>query len=131
MPQLLTKRQAVLVGTGLAGLRIALGVGAAVKSDLALKPWIGSQYADDKAVKVLARGLAARDIALGVGAVLAQRHGGPVRGWIEAGALADSGDLVATLAAWKHLPVTKWGIVALTLGAVVAGGLVAPCIDED
>jgi hypothetical protein len=69
-------------------------------------------------------------VALGAGTLLSIRSGGPTRGWIEASALADAGDLVATVAAFDSLPrLTRWGIFSLTLGAVVAGGLVSPVID--
>jgi hypothetical protein len=59
------------------------------------------------------------------------RNDGPVRGWIEAGGLADTGDVVATLVAFRHLPkVTRWGVLALTLGAVGAAYVIAPSVDQ-
>jgi hypothetical protein len=70
--------------------------------------------------------MGARDLALGLGAILAMRHDAPVRGWVEAGGLADAGDLAATLLAWRSLPrASRWGVAVLTAGGVVAGRLVS------
>jgi len=130
MPQVLDRDQARAVGTGLAALRLAIGVLALAAPGVALRPWVG-KVAEDAGGRLLGRSLGARDAALGAGAILAARHDTPVRGWIEGGALSDAGDLVATLIAFKRLPrVTRWGVLLMTLGAVVAGGIVAPCIDE-
>jgi hypothetical protein len=131
LPKVLNQRQAQQAATGLAVLRVAFGVAAWILPKLVVRPWVGDVVAEDTGGRVLSRALGGRDIALGVGTLLAMRHGGPSRGWIEASALADSGDLVATVAAFKSLPrLTRWGILALTLGAVVTGGLVAPVIDS-
>jgi hypothetical protein len=131
MPQLLTHEQARAAGTGLALLRIGIGALAVVAPALAIRPWAGAVAASDAGGRLLGRSVGARDIALGAGAVLAERHDVAVRGWIEAGALADTGDLVATMFAFRKLPkTTRWGVLALTAGAIVAGGLIAPCIDS-
>lgn len=132
MPRLLEKAQAEQAGVALALVRVAIGVGATLAPRLLLRPWIGEATAGTPGAKLTGRSLGARDIALGAGAVLAKRHDGNVRGWIEAGALADTGDLVATLVAFKHLPRrSRWLVLASTVGAVAAGLLVAPCIDDD
>jgi hypothetical protein len=127
----LNQQQARQVATGLAVLRVAIGVAAWVVPKLVVRPWVGDVVADDAGGRVLSRALGGRDVALGAGTLLAMRNGGSSRGWIEASALADAGDLVATVAAFKSLPrLTRWGILAMTLGAVVAAGLVAPVIDR-
>jgi hypothetical protein len=69
----------------------------------------------------LARALGARDAALGLGTLLAQRHGGPVRGWLEGSALADAGDAIATLIGWSARP--RFGRLAV-LTAATGGALV-------
>jgi hypothetical protein len=71
--------------------------------------------------KTLARALGARDVALGLGTLLAQRHGAPARGWLEASALADTGDVAATLIGWRSSP--RLGRVAVLMAAT--GGAVA------
>lgn len=51
----------------------------------------------------LTRMVGARDLALGLGTVIALDKGTPVRGWLEASAFADAGDLVATLLGRKQM----------------------------
>lgn len=132
MPQLLTRRQARQAATALAGVRAGIGVAGIVAPKLVLRPWVGGELGGQSGAKLLGRSLGARDLALGLGAILAERHDVAVRGWIEAGALADGGDLAATLAAFKALPkVSRWAVLALITGAVVAGGLIAPCVDRE
>ncbi|MGD0084791.1 MAG: hypothetical protein ABSD78_16595 [Acidimicrobiales bacterium] len=131
LPKLLKPRQARQVAIGLAATRIAIGVAAWVTPKLVVRPWVGDVVAEDAGGHVLSRALGGRDVALGAGSLIALRHGGPTRGWIEASALADAGDLLATVAAFKSLPrLTRWGIFGLTLGAVAAGALVSPVIDQ-
>ncbi len=132
MPQLLTREQARAAGAGLAAMRIGIGVLAWAAPAVAIRPWAGATAAGDPGGRLLGRSLGIRDIALGTGVLLAKRHDVPVRGWIEAGGLSDTGDLAATLLAFAKLPkLTRWGVLAMTAGAVVAGGLIAPCIDLD
>ena len=115
---------------GLAGLRAALGVTALAAPALAGKPWIGED-ASRPGTRVFGRSMGGRDLALGLGALLAARHGAPVRGWVEAGALADVTDAGGTLLAYGTLPRrTRPLILAITLGAVVAGGVLAPFVDD-
>ena len=115
---------------GLAGLRAALGVTAVAAPALAGKPWIGDD-AGRPGTRVFGRSMGGRDLALGLGALLAARHGAPVRGWVEAGALADVTDAGGTLLAYGTLPRrTRPLILAVTLGAVVAGAVLAPFVDD-
>jgi hypothetical protein len=111
--------------------RIGLGVTALVAPRLPATPWVGRADAGRPSAKVLSRALGARDVALGLGPVLALRHGTPVRGWVEAGGLADAGDLVATLLAWRHVPRrTRLLMVAIIGGSMAASRLAAPSLDE-
>lgn len=75
--------------------------------------------------QALSRAMGGRDLSLGLGAVLAMRHDAPARGWIEAGALADAADVLATVLAWRELP--RWGRLAIVVLASsgMAGGVVA------
>jgi hypothetical protein len=132
MPRLLNASQAKLAGSVLAAVRAAIGLGAWLAPSVMLRPWVGEPTSSEAGGKLIARSLGARDLALGAGALLAQRHDGPTRGWIEAGALADAGDLGATLIAFPRLPRrTRWGILGLIAGAVVAGAIIAPCVDAE
>lgn len=130
MPKLLDKQRARSAATGLAAFRSGLGAVAMVAPGLVLRPWVGK--VSEPGTKLVGRSLGARDIALGAGAILAGRHDAPVRGWIEAGALSDTGDLMATLLSFGKLPrFTRWCVLLATAGAVVAGGIVAPCVDQE
>jgi hypothetical protein len=73
---------------------------------------------------LLIRMLGARDLALGVGAVLAARHGGTgVRGWVEAGVLADAVDAVAFARSGPPAGARAVGLTTLVAGASAASGL--------
>lgn len=126
IPRPLARRLAL----GVAGLRAVLGVAAIAAPGLAGKPWIGED-AGRPGTKVFGRSMGGRDLALGLGALLAARHEVPLRGWVEAGALADVTDAGGTLLAYRKLPKgTRGLILAVTVGAVLAGGLLAPLVDE-
>jgi hypothetical protein len=130
MPVLLKPQQARLAAQALAGVRLLIGVVAWVSPAVALKPWVGRDVADQPGGRLIGRALGARDVALGAGAFVAMRHEGSVRGWIEAGGLADSGDALATIFTFGQLPKrTRWAVLATTLGAVGAAYVIAPSVD--
>ena len=109
----------------LAWVRIALGAVAAVAPTLPARPWVGDD-ARRSSARTLARALGGRDVALGLGTLLAQRHQSPVRGWLEASALADAGDVVATLVGWQSLPKTgRLGVVLAAAGGAASCSLLA------
>jgi hypothetical protein len=111
-------------------LRIGIGAVALVAPAKAMAPFVGSADAGRPATRLLTRGLGGRDIALGVGTVLALRHDGPIRGWVEAGALADAADTLGSLAVFGSLHRTlRWGFLAMSAGAVVTGRMLAPAVD--
>lgn len=83
--------------------RIGIGAVAVLVPRLVLRPWLGKGN-NTPATRMLMRMVGARDIALGMGVVFALNHDAPVRGWLEAATVADSGDFVATLLAFRHLP---------------------------
>ena len=111
-------------------VRIAIGLAAWAVPDRITEPWVGPTVDRDTRT-VLTRALGGRDIALGLGALLAARRHRGARGWVEAGGLADAGDLLASLIGYRGLPRwTRLGIVALTAGAVAAAAVVAPALSE-
>jgi hypothetical protein len=131
-PVVMSRRQARLAAQGLAGVRALIGVVAWAAPHLALDPWVGPDLAAGAEGRLLGRALGARDLALGAGALLAIRHGGPVRGWIEAGGLADTGDAGATLLAFGRLPRrSRWLVLASIVGAVAAAYVIAPSVDVE
>lgn len=132
LPISLDRHQARLAASGLAGLRGLIGVAALVAPGMVLRPWAGGAVSSETGGKLLGRALGGRDLALAAGAFLAMRHEAPVRGWIEAGGLADTGDLVATVVAFRALPRgTRVGVLLLTLAAVATAYVVAPVVDGD
>lgn len=84
-----------LAARGIAAARVAIGIGATLAPGLVSRLQFGS---DSASQRVTVRMLGARDLALGAGALLAARHGSAgLRGWVEAGALADGVDALAFL----------------------------------
>jgi hypothetical protein len=102
--------------------RIAIGVAGFVAPRKFAKAWTGDT-ADEVASSMATRGLAARDVALGVGTLMALESGAPVRGWIEAQALADASDTFSTLANFGDLPPLKRWISLFTAGAACYMGV--------
>jgi hypothetical protein len=131
VPKLLSRDQARLGALSLAGMRSSIGMAALLVPEALLKPWIGPRYARGPVAKLLGRALGGRDLALAAGPVLSMRHDGPVRGWIEAGMLADSADFLATVLAFGELPRrTRWLVLASTAGAAAAGAIIAASVDD-
>jgi hypothetical protein len=105
--------------------RVAFGVVAFAAPTLPSRPWVGTD-AGRASARTLTRALGARDVALGLGTLLAQRHRSPVRGWLEASALADAGDVAATLASWGSRPrLGRLGVLAAAAGGAVACSVLA------
>ena len=111
--------------------RCALGVLAMTVPSVPLAPWVGRPADGGGPVRLLGRALGARDLALGLGTLLALRHDAPVRGWVEAGGLADAGDALVTLAAFGQLPrMGRWSVLAAASAGVVAARLSAGAVDQ-
>ena len=100
--------------------RIAIGLAALAAPGLATRIMFGGREGGT-ALSLLVRMLGARDLALGLGVVIALDRGAPVRGWLEASALADGGDFVAALMA-RH---SERSIVSIALVAVAGGAAAA------
>lgn len=102
--------------------RIALGASYSLAPGLALRLWPGDGAHASPAARFLARSTGVRDLAIGLGTFLAVEKNGPVRGWLEAGMLADAGDAAAVVLGIRSLPRRR-AVLALTaaLGTVVAG----------
>ena len=110
MPDALTIARSVAIA------RIALGIAAYLAPKKVMQAWVGGN-ADDPTTTVAARGLAARDIALGIGILGALEKGAPARGWVEAAAMSDAGDALATL-----LAIRDGSTPRTLLGLITSGG---------
>ena len=117
------RRGAAAVAVG----RTALGVVALASPTLVARPWVGE--VTGPAAQVLGRALGGRDLALGLGALGAlagvgdgTQAGAASAAWVGAGALADSLDVLATLASWRELPPGgRWLVLGSAGGAALAG----------
>lgn len=97
--------------------RIAIGVGFLLAPDRANAGWTGRSQDASATTRMAARGLGARDIAIGTGTLVAMEAGAPVRGWVEAAAVADAADAFATLGAFGSLPRwRRWAVLAISAG---------------
>jgi hypothetical protein len=107
--------------TALAVARLAIGAGLAAAPGLATRGWIGP-HAENAGARLMARAAGGRDVGLAAGilATLSEgrrrRHRRATKHWLEAAALADAVDLVATLAARRSLPPAS-----LAVGTSMAG----------
>jgi hypothetical protein len=91
----------VEVARFMGALRVGLGVAMFVAPNRIAKAWTGE---DDQSLPTTQamRGMAIRDIAIGLGLVKAVELETSTRGWLEAAALADAGDALATLLEWRR-----------------------------
>ena len=110
--------------------RVGIGIGAVITPSLVLRPWVG-EVGDDVPARMLARTMGGRDLVLGLGTLRAlsvsDAEGRP---WVALGGVADAVDAVAGIVAFGHLPRrTRWGILALTLGAAVISARAAIALD--
>jgi hypothetical protein len=107
-----------LLGAG----RAALGAAILLAPEAVTSRWLGDANAAHPAVRYLSRSLGARDMALGLlvlSTVEDPRFGPQLQA---ACAMADSVDVLATLATRSHLPkLGTVGTVAVAGGAAVAG----------
>lgn len=114
--------------------RIALGATFLFFPGRALAIWPGpvtGSTARARAVDaLLARSVGGRDLAIGIGTLVAMHHGAPMRGWLEAGVLADATDTTAVVMAFRHLPKGRGlAMLALAGGAALMGRRLASSLD--
>ncbi len=108
----------------LAAGRVGVGGVAVLAPRVMAKPWIGER-GNDPLAAVLARALGGRDLALGLGVLMASRRRQSLRGWVEAGALADLVDAAVTLVAFGRLPNRGRVLVLAAAGGAAVVGTVA------
>jgi len=120
------RRLAQLVALG----RIAIGLTALAAPTLMTRPWIGDAAKSPDA-RLLARTMGGRDLALGVGTLRALgTDATEARPWVALAGMADAVDATVTVVAFRRLPpITRWAILASTIGAAVVSSLVAVALE--
>lgn len=110
------------IAIALARGRIALGVSALAAPGLACRAMFGRE-GSRPGMRAFARMLGGRDLALGLGVVIALDRGAPVRGWLEACALADGVDLVGCVIARDEMPPASFASIAVLAGGAALAGI--------
>ncbi len=109
--------------TGFAVSRVVFGLGLALAPGRAGASWIGRKAAARPQTQIFARALGARDVVLGAGALRALRRDerDVARLWVMGAATADGTDVLAALAARRHLPspLLAFVVVAATVYTAV------------
>jgi hypothetical protein len=112
---------AALTARLVAAGRVGFGVALILTPGRVTAPWLGRD-AGGAGTRVVSRGLGARDLALGAGALAVSEA--QLRPWVAAAIVADTADLVATVAAGDSLPLAGRVLV----GAVASAGAVLGAI---
>jgi hypothetical protein len=103
--------------------RVVLGAGLLASPPLVTRGWLGSSESKKPGARVMAAGLGGRDLALGLGVLAALRGGGAgAKPWLFGSALADLGDLFATLRSKDELPTSGVALTGLVAGTAAAAG---------
>ena len=128
MTPAVARRLALLVAAG----RIAIGCTALAAPTLMTRPWIGDAAASPDA-RLLARTMGGRDLALGIGTLRALAvDDAEARPWVGLAGMADAVDAAVTVRAFRRLPpVTRWAILASTVGAAVVSFGAAAALDAE
>jgi len=106
---------------GLALGRLAIGAALVAKPQSPIgSSWVGDADAAKPTSHMLFRAVGARDMALALGTLGAFRQGTPLKPWLLGATLADTADLVSTLAAGRAVPrVGRVAVAAMAGGAIV------------
>lgn len=122
MLQSLEDQEPSVVARIIGQARIAIGVAVLLAPRAGTRRFLRAEDAAPDALTAW-RMAGVRDVALGLGTVMAARKASPsLRGWVEAGALADAGDVYAFSRDGAFYPVLRAGAV-LTAAATAAVGI--------
>lgn len=103
-----------LAARGIAAARVAIGVGATLAPGAVSRAQFGT---DTPGQRILVRMLGGRDLVLGLGALMAARHGSAgLRGWVEAGGVADAVDAFAFVRGGGRGASRRRGVTILAAG---------------
>ena len=109
----------VAVAYGL--LRVAVGIACTAAPGRALGPLVRPGEVTP-ATRFTSRLAGVRDMVLGAGALAARDDPAQLRRWALAGALADAGDAVVTLASFGHLrPRVRLAVLGAAAGGAATG----------
>jgi hypothetical protein len=101
--------------------RIAAGAALALAPGTVGRAWVGRVGAAPGA-RVITTAMGTRDAAIGMGLAAALRSGREPGGWVRAGVLADTADLVATLRARDAIPaLSVAGVAVIAAGSAALG----------
>jgi hypothetical protein len=112
-----------VAGRLLAGARVVIGAGLIAAPRFAMTTWVGPRRARTAATALLGRAVGARDLTVGLGGLATS--GDAQRGWLAAGVVCDTVDLVATLVEQDDLPDTAIPLILATAVPGIALGLYA------
>jgi len=111
-------------------VRLVIGVGFFIMPRRLGRWWTGEEDISTTSRMAL-RSLGGRDVALAIGTLIALENNGNVRGWLEAGALADASDALSTLTNWGDLPSLRRLLgLASSVSAVTVGLNLAQSFDD-
>lgn len=109
---------------GVAVARIAVGAALLLAPRWVTQPWLRGTPAPDAVTAWRVAG--SRDIALGVGTAMAVKHGSSgLRGWLEAGALADGLDVLSLLRDQSLQPAARTASLVPAAATAALGGYLA------
>jgi len=112
-------------------VRLVIGAGFVLMPRRLGRWWTGEEDISTTS-KMALRSLGGRDAALAIGTLIALENNSNVRGWLEAGALADASDAVSTITNWGDLPSLRRLLgLASSVSAVAVGLNLAQAFDED
>ena len=108
-----------------AAVRLLVGLVVLVAPRRTAGALLGTTGPSDETLLAL-RMFAGRDAALGLGALLAARHpSSALRGWAEAGVLADATDALAFAVTRSVKPMLRLGLALVAATATVSGAMSA------
>jgi hypothetical protein len=114
------------LAVGTAGARVAIGVASLLAPRL-----VARTLTRTEGTSLFARMAGARDLGLGLGVLIALDRGAPVRGWLEASALADGVDVAACLLARDDIRRSVLpGVVVLAATGALLSAWLARELDE-
>ena len=109
--------------------RVAVGAAMFLAPKWSGRVWVGRQ-ADTTGARTVTRGFGGRDAALGLGLLMALEEGKGAGRWLALSAMADAGDVAATLAGWGRLPrFNRLSVLMSAAGFGVLGAWLSTRVD--
>ncbi len=110
-------------------LRLCAGFALFVAPKRGVRLWLGEAQ-PTPGLLAAARSVGARDMAIAIGTLVALDKETEVRGWLEAGVMADAADAISVLATWRHLsPARRLLFFFSASGSTFLGMRLAAALD--